>query len=540
MIINDPEKLKAYYEKFKDDIWIGFNSNNYDQYILKGILLDFDPYEINDFIITQGKKGWQFSRLFNTIQFYNYDVMSGYNGLKTLEGFMGNNIKETDVPFDIDRKLTLNEINQTVKYCTHDVEQTIEVFLERKNEFDAQMSLIKTFGLPLSYIGKTQAQLAAIILGAKKKTFDDEWDIRLPETLILNKYKAVGNWFLNKENHNDTSSLNIDICGVPHVFGWGGAHGAIEQFQYTCKPDEIMIMADVDQLYPTLMIVYKLLSRAVTKPELFKEILDTSLRLKKEKKKKEREPYKRICNITYGSEGDKYNAMYDPLHRNLVCVYGQVLLIDLIEKLEPIIIKCINTNTDGIFMLIKRKDFEKFDDIVYEWEKRTGLHMSFDFYKSVYQKDVNNYVVVDYDGEMKSKGAYVKKLNKLDYDLPIVNEAMVNYMVKGVSVEQTIFECDELMKFQKIVKLSGKYKFVIHNKIKYLYKCHRVFASKSKNDSYIGKCKSEGSTVEKFANTPDRCFIHNDSVVGVKTPSNLDKQWYVDLAKKRLQQFGVL
>jgi DNA polymerase len=45
---------------------------------------------------------------------------------------------------------------------------------------------------------------------------------------------------------------------------------------------------------------------------------------------------------------------------------------------------------------------------------------------------------------------------------------------------------------------------------------------------------------EKFGNTPDHCFIFNDSVVGVKTPPELDRQWYIDLAKKRLKQFGVV
>ena len=40
---------------------------------------------------------------------------------------------------------------------------TIDVFLKRKGEFDAQMDLLKAFNLPLSCVGKTQAQLAAVI-----------------------------------------------------------------------------------------------------------------------------------------------------------------------------------------------------------------------------------------------------------------------------------------------------------------------------------------------------------------------------------------
>jgi hypothetical protein len=453
---------------------------------------------------------------------------------------MGNNIHETSVDFDIDRKLTTEEIRRTIQYCRYDVEQAMEVFLQTKNEFDAQMDLLKTFNLPLNNIGKTQAQLAAIILNARRVDTFDEWNIRMPDTLDLHKYQFVADWFMNKENHDESSTLECDIAGVPHVVAWGGLHGALPKYNYTCKDDELLIMADVDQLYPTLMIVYKLLSRAVKDYDKFEQILAESLRLKKLKMKKEREPYKRICNITYGSEGDPSNAMYDPLHRKLVCVFGQVLMIDLIEKIEPFC-KLIQSNTDGILVLIKDKDFDRLDDVVYQWEQRTGLHMSFDIFRKIIQKDVNNYLAIDQDGEVKRKGAYVKKLNNLDNDLPIINEALVQFMINDVPVEKTIGECDHLKDFQKIVKVSSKYICAWHKGQKLQDKTHRVFASTDPDDTYIGKVKLKKGceVVEKFGNTPDQCFIFNDDVNGVKVPAKLDKNYYIDIAKKRLQAFGL-
>ena len=50
VIINNPKELEELYEANKNDIWVGFNSNHYDQYILKGILCGFDPKRVNDFI----------------------------------------------------------------------------------------------------------------------------------------------------------------------------------------------------------------------------------------------------------------------------------------------------------------------------------------------------------------------------------------------------------------------------------------------------------------------------------------------------------
>ena len=472
---------------------------------------------------------------------------------------MGLSIHETSVPFDIDRKLTTQEIAETIEYCRFDVLNTIEVFLRRKGEFDAQMDLLKAFNLPLSNLGKTQAQLAAVILDAKKVRFKDDWNIRLPENVQLGKYKEVGEWFLNPDNHYEDASLTLTIAGLEHTIAWGGVHAGIPKTTITCAEDEEMFDADVGQLYPNIMRVYGLLSRASQKPEMLDYVLDTSMRLKAEGKKKEREPYKRQCNIFYGAEGDMFNPLYDPLHRTLVCVFGQVFLIDLIDKIENIIY-LINSNTDGIFFKVKKKDIPELKRRVAEWEERTSLCMEYSSFSKFISKDVNNYLAVKTDGKIHAKGAYVKDLNDLDYDLPIVNEALRNYMIFGTPVEVTINACTDLRKFQKIVKLSNKYDWVEHEQgyyhtytkrgklienyqytEKYDNKAYRVFASLDTNDGRLLKCKSteNGDKKDKFGNTPDHCFIENGDIRNMKIPKKLDRQYYIDLAKKRLEDFGL-
>ena len=544
VIVNNKSELESLYKEYKKDIWVMYNGRNYDQYIIKSILLGFNPKEGNDWIIVKDRKGWEFSSLFNKIPLNLFDVMPNPPvSLKTLEGFMGKNIHETSVPFDIDRKLTEKEIQETIGYCRDDVYNTIDVFIRRKNEFDSQMQLVKTFNLPLSYLGKTQAQLAATILQASRKKLNDEWAIRLPENVQLGKYQAVGDWFLNPANHDYDKKLEIEICGLLHTAAWGGIHAGRKKSYVECREDEVLLDVDVDQLYPNLMIHYNLLSRGVTEPQLFQNVLDTSLRLKKEGKKAEREPYKRICNITYGATGDKFNKMYDPLHRNLVCVFGQVFIIDLLDKVEDLI-ELYNSNTDGIFVKLKRKDLDEFKSRVHEWEERTHLHMSYDEFYKMYTKDVNNYVAVRSDGSYHSKGAYVKELNDLDYDLPIVNEAVKNYLLFGISPEQTIFGCNEIRKFQKIVKLSSKYKWVEHESKgetkKFNNKCYRVFASNNPEDGRLLKCDGVRNPA-KFGNTPNSCFLYNGDITGQTMDRfpQLDKQYYVDLANKRLEDFGV-
>ncbi len=540
VIVNNPEELKDYFDKHQNQIWIGYNNRRYDQYIAKGIYLDMNPKKINDWIIKDDKYGYQFSSLFNKIIMINFDTMLRTDsGLKSLEGFLGENIKETSVPFDIDRKLTDEEIQETIKYCTWDVERTIDVFLERKSEFDAAMGLVKIFDLPLTYMGKTGAQRVAKILGGLGQKFDDEFEFPIVDTLRLSKYKYIADWYRKPENRDYTKKQrNVSVAGITHTFAWGGAHGAIKKYH----GKGIYIMIDVTAYYPSLQLQYHWGYRNMGNPENFEKIHGENLRFKKLGDKKARLPYKIADNAISGQLKDKYSPLYDPRDNNAICVNGQLLLVDLIEKLEQNVpnFQLIQSNTDGILIKISdMKYFDLVDDTVWEWEQRTGMRMDFSFFYEVFQKDVNNYLLIGKNGKTKTKGGYTKALSKVDFDLPIINKALVDFMTKSIPVEKTINECNDLIMFQKIVKLTGKYWAVWHNGEYIFDKCHRVFASKNKNDTYMGKCKKKGATIEKFGNTPDCCFLDNENVKNKTVPSKLDKQWYIDLAKHRLEQYGI-
>lgn len=558
-IVNDTETLRKFYENHKEDIWVGFNSRSYDQYILKGILLGMNPKEINDFIIVQHKGGWEYSNLFYRIQLYNYDIMTDRNrGLKQLEAFMGNDIRETTVNFDIDRKLTPEEIKEVLFYCNHDVEQTMYVFINRKEEFESQMSLIKTFNLPLKYISKTKAQLSAIILETERvHNRKDEFNITLVDTIRLSKHIEIYNWYKNtrdnlladtdlleslykdeskKRKWYKSNQLNVDIMGVPHTFAWGGLHGARTNYIGT----GIFVNSDVTSFYPSLMIEYGFLSRNVSEPEKFKEIYDIRVGLKREGKKKEQQPYKIVLNGTYGASKDKYNNLYDPLQANNVCINGQLLLLDLIEHVETELpgAMLIQSNTDGVmFKLPDEESLEKYKEITNEWSERTRMGLDHDIIERVVQKDVNNYIVVKKSGKIKSKGAYVKELNNLDYDLPIVNQALMDYFIKDVPVEDTINNCNALIQFQMVVKASSKYKCALHGNKVINEKISRVFASRSKLDGGIFKLKLDKEKPEKMAGTPLHAFIENGDIKNYKIPRKLDKQWYIDVANKRIKDF---
>lgn len=537
-VVNDRDKLKEIYEEESNNIWIGYNIRSYDSYILKAILLGIDPHLVNDFIIVQRKKGWEYTNAFRQIKLYTFDIMTSFHGLKQLEGFMGNDIRESSVDFNIDRRLTPSEIKEVLSYCRHDVEQTIEVFLNRSEEFESQMGLITAFKLPLENISKTKPQISSYILGAMRTSRDDEFDISIPDTLVLSdKYKPIADWYLCEENQDYDKTQEVMVAGVPHIFAWGGLHGARDNYIKSGN----FLNIDVASFYPALMIEYDYLSRNVTEPAKFREIRDTRIEYKKAKDK-QANSLKIVLNSTYGAMKDKYNALYDPRQANNVCIGGQLLLLDLIEKLESSGLgKLIQTNTDGLIYKYESDDeFNSIKSVCKEWEKRTRMDLEYDLYSMIAQKDVNNYILVAPDGDYVSKGAYVKKLNKLDNDLPIVNKAVVDYFIKNIPPEETIRNCTELVEFQQISKVSNLYLYAVNGFGEILKeKTLRVFASRSKSDSGLFKVKAATNKPEKIPYTPKQCRIINSSVLGVDRTDMrwLDVNWYVDTAQKRINDF---
>lgn len=543
VIINSPEELEALYKANIKEIWVGFNSRHYDQYILKAILCGFDPKKVNDYIITKGNPGWKFSSLFRQFPLWNYDVMLNTDvGLKSFEGFMGNDIKETSVPFNIDRKLTPEEIAETMKYCKHDVEQTVQVFLKRTEEFNTMMYFIKHFGLSMDYISKTKAQLAAEILGGNRKgaDFDDEFQFPILDCLHLNKYKHIAEWYANPENHDYSKKQDKQIvAGVEHTFAWGGGHGARAKY----SADGVFLIIDVTAYYPSLQKKYHFGYRVMNHPENFEFIHDSNIAYKRKGDKKARQPFKIMDNAISGQMKQKSSALYDPMSNNSICINGQLLLLDLVEHIEPYC-ELIQNNTDGIIVKLKdyEHDFDVLDDVVYEWEQRTGMKMDFDTYiGTIYQKDVNNYLLIDRKtGAVKAKGGYVMKLNDLSYDLPIINKALVDYMIHGIPVRRTIMECQDLREFQLVSRISSKYTHILYGDKPIKEKCIRVFASNNPADPGVKKVHAVRKTTAKLTNSPEHCFIFNDDVKSVPVPDKLDRQWYIDFANKRLSDFGVV
>lgn len=565
-IINNRQLLIQFYELHKDEIFVSYNGRQYDTGIFKGILDGMNVGYVNDKLIKEGKKPFQVVKNHKNYPLNDYDAILKDKSLKQLEAFMGDDIRETEVDFNIDRPLTEAEIEQTKIYNIHDVSELLKVLDACWNDFEGQLDIIELYGLDMSYFTKTKVQLAAKILNAvDQHTMDDEFDICLPDTIRLSdKYKFIPEWYMNPKNwrykehlHSEddqhNNQLTCIVAGIPHVFAWGGCHGA-DDIQSIFEG--IILHADVSSMYPTTDIEYNLLSRKFKNPDDFRMMRDFRLKLKAEGNSKNK-ALKPMINGIYGASKDRNGAIYDPLMANLTCIFGQMFILDLIDKLEPYC-RLLQTNTDGIFVLCESEEQKnKVIEITHYVGERLRMEFEIDEYTKLIQKDVNNYIAIMKNGEVECKGSMVKYNNPIDNDLPILNDAVRNYLAYDIPIEKTINECDELIKFQKVIKLSSKYKEVWYGaalsgkskdgsvKISGIdrellkNKVHRVFASNRPSDGSIYKLKIEKGvkSYEKFANTPDHLFIDNEDIHAKSIPTYLDREYYINEAKKRVSMF---
>lgn len=207
--------------------------------------------------------------------------------------------------------------------------------------------------------------------------------------------------FFEKFKEDCTEMVPTPIRCVPDgsmdiTFGLGGAHFAVRGYTGTD-----IVHVDVNSMYPNIMLVNNLLSRAVKAPHVFTEWVENRLRAKEEGDADTANALKLKINSVYGLMKSKTSSLYDPYYASSIAVKGQVLITILAMGLKSIGCEIININTDGIFL----KPNDKYKVLCDKWEARTGLHLSHKKYQSIVQADVNNYRLIDMDGKTINKGA---------------------------------------------------------------------------------------------------------------------------------------
>ena len=237
-IWNDNDALNAC---INDDIFVGFNSKHYDQFIIKAICLGFTPQQVkkvNDYIINGGQ-GWECPMLRDHyFRFNNVDIRDDMQmglSLKAIEGHLQMSVEESNVSFDIDRPLTEEERREVEKYCDHDVDTTEDILDLRKDYLKNKIDIGKLAGIDeVKAMSMTNAKLTAALLQATAKPHNDEREYQYPPNLkrefipqeVFDFFDRMKDPTLD-DKEVFSSKLEITIGECKGVIGFGGIHSAV-------------------------------------------------------------------------------------------------------------------------------------------------------------------------------------------------------------------------------------------------------------------------------------------------------------------------
>ena len=302
---------------------------------------------------------------------------------------------------------------------------------------------------------------------------------------------------------------------------------------------------DVASYYPHLMTLYGYTSRNIPSPEVFSEVLESRMKAKAAGDTATANALKLVVNTTYGASLNKYNDLCDPLMGRSVCITGQLFLLELAQHLYHDItdLRIVQLNTDGIMIEFDDSQYERVQEILNEWQTRTGFELEEDGIAQIAQKDVNNYVEVQPSGKFKTKGGYLVRgiapagAFNVNNNATIVAKALVEYFVHGTPPEDTINACDDIFQFQIIAKAGAKYREAYHmvdGQRVPVQKVNRIYATADPRYGKLFKVKAENDSEAKIEMLPEHCIIDNDNHL---TIADVDKQFYIDMAKKRINDF---
>lgn len=546
VIHNNREELQAYVDKLvkTKSILVGFNNYHYDDIVLAGVLLGKDPYEISKKIVVEGQ------RVNYRLNLITLDVMQELPlgvGLKSSQANLGMSIVETPIDFNLDRACTKNELDLLIGYCKNDVKDTELLFKKRVDYFQAKFEIVNEFGLDVVNVKKTRAILSSKVLKCSKTDIPRDrlhidydphinWD-KLPKVLVDFYKKCEYDYRCGGDfKEIESRKLKLIIAGVPHVYAFGGLHGAIEKYNGTGT----YLHIDVSSYYPSLIIVDNFMSRASSDPQMFTKLRETRY-MYKAKKDPRQKIYKILINATFGAMKSEFNTLFDPKQANNICINGQLILTQLILELEPYC-QLIQSNTDGLVVKYNG-NYEQVEAIVKDFGKRFGLTFDIDKIVKIAQRDVNNYAIQFEDGHIEAKGRFAKFNggNFMQNSLSIIDRALVNYYIYDIPVHQTVIETyknNDLAPFQIVCKMGSTYDGMYYEygeegdtKLIPTQKVNRVFATNDKK--YWGIYKRKGDSYQKIANTSEHNIIHNEDLATFDK-SKLDLNYYIALCKKNL------
>jgi hypothetical protein len=493
--------IPALHNIFRRWTVITFNGINYDMPMIALALMGAKNALLkraNDDIIPGGGlvglKYWEFEERYG-VSMPDYldhidlmEVSPGSPAKPSLKLYAGrlHSRRMQDLPFNPSQRLSDEQIAQVRSYHGNDLEVTLDLYRELQPQIELRARMSERYGIDLR--SKSDAQVAEavirveierregrrvykpdIVRGSFRYTAPDYIRFADPELRALLLGIQQASFGVGPDGVVRAPAIlegaKVVIGGGEYRVGLGGLHSSEKRAVHLADDDEVLLDRDVTSYYVNIILGCSLYPKHLGAVFLavYKELYEERLAAKRAGDKSKAESLKVVVLGSFGKFGSPYSVLYAPNLMIQTTITGQLAALMLIEWLNRAHFVVISANTDGFVTRVPRARREEFEAIVKEWETATGLPTEETEYAALYARDVNNYLALKPNGEVKRKGVFTAAGPgqpgaagmKKNPDGDIVIEAVIALLRDGKPVERTIRGCTDIRKFVAIRRVKG-------------------------------------------------------------------------------------
>ena len=462
-----------------------------------------------------------------------------------------------DLPTDPRAILSADEIPKIRVYCLNDLCNTELLCNELSPALTLRKDISDKYGV--NVMSRSDAQIAESVISKEIERLTGSWPsktdipvgksyfIKIPkylqyanpilqhmlEIVRVTPFTVEPSGYINMPEAIGNLEINIGQC--TYKMGIGGLHSTEHSIVHYADEDTLLIDRDVESYYPRIILNQSLYPQHLGKHflQVYNSIVERRLAAKHSGDKVTADSLKITINGSFGKFGNCYSALYSPNLLIQVTVSGQLNLLLFIDMLEWNGIPVISANTDGVVIKCPKNRHADLLAIVKQWEDMTAFKTEETRYKAIYSRDVNNYIAVKVDGEIKRKGAYSEKGSAGNSRLSrnpenfVCNDAVIAFLTKGTPIEETVTGCKDITKFVCVRRVNGGAVKSGH----YLGKCIRWYISTEMKGeiNYLisGNKVPKSDCARPLMELPD------------ELPTDIDYNYYIMKSKEILEDLGV-
>ena len=582
---NDIHEIYKYFSEFSGFL-IGFNSLHYDNVVTKYFLKNYSEYckwdwanvtsdlkRFSDKIITSDnfdeeiKEAKYYKTYWTDIDLFAYWSkmlrISKKISLKSLGIQLGYPVVQ-ELPYKPSTILNVEDLPKLRHYNeVHDLGILELLLTNMEEEVRLRADILVDYKLNCWSMDAPKIASEALLADYCRMTGKRVWDVRkdrfIKETLYLNEvlkdfdpkfklpiFQELYTEILNSKNgFSKDLVVNYNNTSIMLTYGIGGLHSVNENEQYYTTEDEQVVTSDVASLYPNLIINY-LCIRYKEVLNRYGEVKSERLIAKKEKNKRKDTFLKLILNSTSGLLDNQHSWIYYPEGAMKLRLIGQIILTKCIEVCLINNWKVVSANTDGIEVIVPKKDLDRYQQLLDETCKDFGLDLEHEYYKKIIYKNVNNYIAVTENGDVKRKGFFKLPFNeKGNREIPlgdscnelVISKALNAYYTKDIEPREFISNPDKydlhIYDFCKSNKISKDFTVYYNGEIQ--QNLNRYYFSKSK--PYLFKRKNDVGTFQ-HVNVNQGVTLFNNFEQKDWKEYDINYQYYITKTQEIIDQIN--